>query len=44
MEIDDQRTPQGPHFGAALGYTHTNIIPDEKGYQAADAQRTFYLQ
>jgi hypothetical protein len=44
MEIDDQRTPDGLHFTVTLGYTHTNIIPDEKGYQAADAQRTFYLQ
>jgi hypothetical protein len=44
MEITDQRTPEEAHLRPALRYTHTNIIPDEKGYQAADAQRTFYLQ
>jgi hypothetical protein len=41
MEIADQRTPDEPHFETALGYTHTNVISEEKGHQATDASYAF---
>jgi hypothetical protein len=31
MEISDQRTLEKTLLRVALGYTHTNVIPDEKG-------------
>jgi hypothetical protein len=35
MEMTDQRTLEEAHLTAALGYTRTNIITDEKGTSAA---------
>ena len=33
MEIGDQRTPDEPHCKVALGFTHMNVMHDEKGHQ-----------